>query len=90
VTEPTGTPQGAEAPHRHRTVDVPGIVAVLLIILSVAYVSFERRIRLHPRIWCDSGATNYVVCQSPASGTVATADGMGAFGNVELVGSCVS
>jgi len=37
---------------------------------------------------CDGGATDYVVSQSPAAGTIETADGLGDFGNVTLVGSC--
>jgi hypothetical protein len=37
---------------------------------------------------CNGGATDYVVSQSPSAGTVEMADGSGAFGNVELVGSC--
>jgi hypothetical protein len=37
---------------------------------------------------CDGGTTDYVVSQSPAAGTIETADGLGDFGNVTLVGSC--
>ena len=37
---------------------------------------------------CSGGATDYVVRQSPAAGTIETADGLGDFGNVTLFGSC--
>lgn len=37
---------------------------------------------------CDDGTTDYVVSQSPAAGTVETADGLGDFANITLVGSC--
>lgn len=37
---------------------------------------------------CNGGATDYVVSQTPAAGTIETADGLGIFANVVLVGSC--